>query len=255
MKTAFNKKKINLLFVIKIIKYFIIFFLIIFLSYIIYDDLKNKKRYKNIVQEFSENFNYQFKIYEVNTLYRIDKNEISKIINKYLDESIFLIPLNNISNSIHNLKWVKAVNLSTNLKNKIKIEIVEYQPIGLYAFNNQFFYFSKEGKIIDKYKEKNNEKFIIFHGNESIKESNRLLKTLDKVKNFEQFTINEAYYINGRRWNIKLANEIMVYLSEKNIETSLRNYIKLVEKLNESEIEIIQSIDLRNNEKAIISIK
>ena len=47
----------------------------------------------------------------------------------------------------------------------------------------------------------------------------------------------------------------MVYLSEKNIETSLRNYIKLVEKLNESEIEIIQSIDLRNNEKAIISIK
>ena len=149
MKTTFNKKKINLLFVAKIIKYFIIFFLIIFLSYLIYDDLKNKKRYKNIVQEFSENFNYQFKIYEVNTLYRIDKNEISKIINKYLDESIFLIPLNNISNSIHNLKWVKAVNLSTNLKNKIKIEIVEYQPIGLYAFNNQFFYFSKEGKIID----------------------------------------------------------------------------------------------------------
>ena len=47
----------------------------------------------------------------------------------------------------------------------------------------------------------------------------------------------------------------MVYLSEKNIETSLRNYIKLVEKLNKSEIEIIQSIDLRNNEKAIISIK
>ena len=52
---------------------------------------------------------------------------------------------------------------------------------------------------IDKYKEKNTEKFIIFHGIESIKESNRLLKTLDKVKNFEQFTINEAYYINGRR--------------------------------------------------------
>ena len=41
MKTTFNKKKINLLFVAKIIKYFIIFFLIIFLSYLIYDDLND----------------------------------------------------------------------------------------------------------------------------------------------------------------------------------------------------------------------
>ena len=39
---------------------------------------------------------------------------------KYLDQSIFLIPFSEISNLLHNLKWVKNVNLSTNLKNTIK---------------------------------------------------------------------------------------------------------------------------------------
>jgi len=255
MKNTFNKKKINLLHISKIIKYLIIFGFIIFLSYMIYDELKNKQRFKHLVQEFSEKFNYQFKNYDVNTLNRVEKNDISKIINEYLDQSIFLIPLNIISNSIHNLKWVKKVNLSTNLKNKIKVEILEYKPIGLYSFNDQIFYFSEEGKIIDEYKENINENFIIFYGNQSLKEANKLLKTLDKAKDFQFFQIKEAYYINERRWNIKLTNEILVYLSEKNIETSLRNYVKLIKKLKESEVVSIQSIDLRNNEKAIISLK
>ena len=255
MNSNFNKKKINFFPSLKVIKYLIIFVFFSLIFILIYNELKNKERFNDIIQNISEKFNYQFLNYEINTLNRVDKIEVLKIINEYLDQSIFLIPLNDISNSLHDLNWVKGVNLSTNLKNKINIEIFEYIPIGLFFYNNQLFYFSREGKIIEKYTEKINENFIIFYGIQVLKKANDLLISLGKLEDTDILSIKEAYYINERRWDIKLHNNILINLSEKNIEQSINNYIKLIEKFNDSEISSIKNIDLRNNEKAIISFK
>ena len=48
---------------------------------------------------------------------------------------------------------------------------------------------------------------------------------------------------------------MIVFLSEKNIETSLINYIKLIKQLKESEFLSIKTIDLRNDKKAIINFE
>ena len=255
MNNSFNKKKINFLSFNKILKYLIIFFVFVFLFFIIFHELIYKKRLSFFIDEFSKKFDYQFKIYETNNLYNVNKLEITKIFNKYLDQSIFLIPLDEISDSLHSLTWVESVNLSTNLKNKIYVEITEYKPMGLFSYNNQIYYFSDKGKIIDKYKKNNKDNFIVFFGNQVLKNANNFLIVLDRIKHQELSKISKAYFINERRWNIKLTNDILIFLSEKNIENSLRNYIKLIEKLKDSEIDSINSIDLRNNEKAIISLK
>jgi len=145
--------------------------------------------------------------------------------------------------------------LSTNLNNKITIEFLEYDPVGLYFFNDQIFYFSKEGKIIDKYNDKLNEKFIIFSKKNALNHALELLEIIDELNHPELINIEEAYYINKRRWNLKFSNQIIVFLSEINIETSLINYIKLIKQLKQSEILSMKSIDLRNNKKAIINFK
>ena len=255
MKSIYNKKKINYLPSITILKYLLILIIIISLSFLSYNELINKAKFNNLIQELSEKFNYQFKNYEINNLYRVDKIEISNILNKYKDQSIFLLPLSVISESLHSIRWVKSVNLATNLKDKIKVDILEYKPIALYSFNDKIYYFSEEGKIIDKYNESINNEFIIFYGNQAINQANNLIVTLDKIKHPELKNITKAYFINERRWNIKFSNGILVYLSEKNIEDSIKNYIKLIKKLNDSQIISIKSIDIRNNEKAIISFK
>jgi len=255
MTSNFNKKKINLFPNRKFIKYFI-FTVIFFLLFIFtYDELKNRDKIYQFIENISEKFNYQFLNIEINSLNRVDKSQVLKIINKYYNQSIFLLPLADISKSLHKLNWVKSVNLSSNFKNKVNVEIFEYIPKGLLFYNNQLFYFSREGKIIDKYKENINENLIIFHGKQVIKEANKFLISLDKVDNIDKISIKEAYYINERRWNIKLHNDILLNLSENNIEESINNYIKLIEKFNNSEIDSITNIDLRNNVKAIISFK
>ena len=255
MSTNFNKKKFILIPSAKKIKYLVISLALIFFLFLIYDEFYFKKRYKNLLQEFSVKYNYLLEDYETNKIYRVERLDILKIINKYIGKSIFLIPLSDISYEINNLKWVKNVNLSTNLKNKIKVEILEYEPVGLYFFNDQIFYFSKEGKIIDKYNDILDENFIIFSGKNALNHALELLEIINNLNHPDLTSIEEAYYINERRWNLKFTNQIIVYLSEKNIETSLINYIKLIKELKESEILSIKTIDLRNNKKALINFE
>ena len=253
MSLNINKKKISLFTNQNFLKYIFISVLsCLFLVYIYYELIKRDKFY-NIIQNISEKYNYQLKNVEINSLQRINKSEVNNIINQYYNQSIFLLPLEEISKSINQLSWVKNVNLSTNFNNKLNVEIFEYEPIGLLFYNNQLFYFSKDGKIIDKLREEINESLIIFYGNQASKEAYNLLNVINKTETANM--IKEAYYINERRWDIKLHNNILLNLSEISIEESLKNYIKLIKKFNNSDIVTIKSIDLRDNEKAIISFK
>ena len=253
MKTNINKKKISFLTNRKFLKYiFIAIILCLFFIYIYYELIK-KDKFFTIIQDISNQNNYQLKNVEINSLKRINNSEVNNIINQYYNQSIFLLPLEEISNSISQLSWVKDVNLSTNFNNKLNVEIFEYTPVGLLFYNNQLFYFSKDGKIIDKFREEINESLIIFYGNQASKEAYNLLNVISKTETVNM--IKEAYYINERRWDIKLHNNILVNLSEINIEESLKNYIKLIKKFNYSDIATIKGIDLRDNEKAIISFK
>ena len=253
MNSNINKKTISFITYLKFFKYISIGILLcLFVIYIYYELIKKNKFY-SIIQEVSKTYNYQLKNVEINSLQRINKIEVNNIINQYYSQSIFLLPLEEISNSIKQLSWVKDVNLSTNFINKLNVEIFEYKPIGLLFYNNQFFYFSKDGKIIDKFRKDINENLIIFYGNKASKVAFNLINIINKTETVN--LIKEGYYINERRWDVILNNNILLNLSEINIEESLKNYIELIKKFNNSDIVKIKSIDLRDSEKAIISFK
>ena len=253
MSSNINKKKISFFINRKFFKYIPVSILLcLFVVYIYHELIKRDKLY-NFIQNISEKYNYQLKNVEINSLQRINISEVNKIINQYYSQSIFLLPLDEISHSINQLSWVKDVNLSTNFIDKLNIQIFEYKPIGLLFYNNQLFYFSKDGKIIDKLREETNESLIIFYGTQASKEAYKLLNVINKTETINM--IKEAYYINDRRWNVKLHNNILLNLAEINIEESFKNYIKLIKKINNSDIVTINSIDLRDSKKAIMSFK
>ena len=253
MNSNINKKKIRFLTNQKFLKYMFISIILFLFFFYFYNQLIKKDKFSTIIQDISEKYNYQLKNVEINSLKRINKSEVNNIINQYYNQSIFLLHLDRISKSINQLSWVKDVNLSTNFIDKLNVEIFEYEPIGLLFYNNQLFYFSKDGKIIDKFREEINESLIIFYGNQASKEAYNLLNVISKTETVNM--IKEGYYINERRWDVKLDNNILLNLAEINIEQSLKNYIKLIKKFNNSDINKIKSIDLRDSEKAIISFK
>ena len=118
MSSNINKKRISFFTNRKFLKYLFIFISLSLFVIFIYHELIKKEKFYIIIKNISEKYNYQLINIEINSLKRINQLDVFNIINQYYNQSIFLLPLKEISNSINQLSWVKNVNLSTNFIDK-----------------------------------------------------------------------------------------------------------------------------------------
>ena len=78
----------------------IFLFLIIF-SILLYFNKNNLiETSKNIIQSFSENFQYQFTKFDISGLEKIELKFVEDKLQNYIGSSIFLLPLDQINHSI-----------------------------------------------------------------------------------------------------------------------------------------------------------
>ena len=212
---------------------------------------------ENNIEVFSEKFEYQFTRFNVTGLIKVNQEYIDNTLKNYYMSSIFLLPLNKISNEIKENNWIRSVNLSTNYKDTLFIFIDEYKPIGIYGYNNKLFYFDTNGKIIDEINKNINQekKLIVFTGPSSNLHAKSILDILNKLNFDNQYGIKAIEYINKRRWNIILNNSAILKLSESNPKISIENFIKIEKNLTKAEINNIKYFDLRNIYKTHITYK
>ena len=236
---------------------FIFFIIIVIIFYTYKNFLKIENLLINIIENLSYNFNYTLQYYDIEGLNNIKEEEITKIIKPYMNTSIFLLPLQNISNSIFENNWVKNLKLKIDYKNKIFIEITEFIPIGIYLFNNSKYYFNSKGKIIDyvNSENNNNNQFITFVGESSNINAYSLLEILHKFKKDFNNKIIQATFIENRRWNLLLEGSILLKLSETDVKQSIDNYFKLTNNLSYNNLIDVRMIDLRDSQKAVIEYK
>ncbi len=235
--------------------YFCISLFLIIFSFLLYFYKNNLiETSKNIIQSFSENFQYQFTKYDISGLEKIELKFVEDKLQNYLGSSIFLLPLDQINDSINENSWVKEIYLNTNNKDTLFISIEEYKPIGIYFFNKKYFVFDENGKIIDQIfiTDFTNQSLLIFKGNSSNLKANSLINIL-KNNNFEKkYQIESLEFINKRRWDINLYSDVKIMLSEEDPNKSIQNFILIQNKLSETDINNIQTYDLRNLKKTIL---
>jgi len=257
MNSSLNKKKyllVNKRNAVILFFLFIIFFLLIFF----YFNKSNIEFYtKKYITYLSDKYEYELKSFEVNGLNLVNINEIENVIKPYYSQSIFLLPLNRIAKSIKENPWIKNIDISTNFKNILYININEYIPFAIYKFNNNNYYITNEGKIIDLVRKEiilTNE-YIIFSGKLSNIHADSFIEMIKENNFFLIEKVINANFVAQRRWDLSLENGIILKLSEKTPSTSLQNYIKLRKNLNNIELQSIKEIDLRDFQKAIIKFK
>lgn len=232
----------------------ILLFLIIF-SFLLYFN-KNTliKNSKNIIQSFSENFQYQFTKFDISGLEKIELKFVENKLQNYIGSSIFLLPLDQINNSIKENNWVKETYLNTNYKDTLFIRIEEYNPTGIYYYNDKYFFFDKNGKIIDQtFKtDFSNQSLLIFKGNSSNLKASSIINVLNNNDFKKKYEIESLEFVNKRRWNINLYSNVKLLLSEEDPNKSIQNFLMIQNKLSETEINNIKTYDLRNLEKTIL---
>ncbi len=235
--------------------YFCIFLFLIIFSFLVYFNKSNLiETSKNIIQSFSENFQYQFTKFDILGLEKIDLKFVENKLKNYIGSSIFLLPLDQINNSIKENNWVKEIYLNTNYKDTLFIRIEEYKPIGIYFFNEKYFVFDENGKVIDQISitDFTHQSLLIFKGNSSNLKANSLINIL-KNNDFEKkYQIESLEFINKRRWDINLYSDVKLMLSEEDPNKSIENFIKIQNKLSETDINNIKTYDLRNLKKTIL---
>ncbi len=235
--------------------YFCIFLFLIIFSFFVYFNKSNLiETSKNIIQSFSENFQYQFTKFDILGLEKIDLKFVENKLQNYIGSSIFLLPLDQINNSIKENNWVKEIYLNTNYKDTLFIRIEEHKPIGIYFFNEKYFVFDENGKVIDQISitDFTHQSLLIFKGNSSNLKANSLINIL-KNNDFEKkYQIESLEFINKRRWDINLYSDVKLMLSEEDPNKSIENFIMIQNKLSETDINNIKTYDLRNLKKTIL---
>jgi len=250
MKNKFiNKKKFfffNVNLIIVIILTCFIFFIFVKFQNIINVSIKS-------IEFFSNKYNYNLSKIEINNLDNIERDDILIYLKPYKNKSIFLVPLNKITENIKQITWVKNIKIKNDFKNTLYLSVDEEEPLGVYVNNNQNILFSKNLIILEIIK--NDEKYfnlIRFYGKNSIYKSKKLISDLE---NFSLSDVKSAIFIENRRWNLKLKNLITLKLPENNIKKAFANYKKIYANLSNKELKDMESIDLRIKNQAIIKYR
>ena len=256
MKRNLNRRRFSIISKKNLFYTFIFLFLIIL---IFTANIKKNSLFKFVnksINIFSENFQYQYINLNVKGLDKVSYDFIDSNLKKYFKKSIFLLPLEKISNELKENSWIKNVKLSTNFKDTLFISIEEYKPYGIYEFNNKFFYFDEFGKIIDIVIDINNlQNLIIFNGQSSNLNAKSIIKVLENIDFQKKFKIKKISFINKRRWDIIINNNLKLLLSETSPKNSLINFINIKDNLSTIEMNNIRSFDLRNLSKTYINYK
>ena len=235
--------------------YFCIFLFLIIFSFLLYFNKNNLiETSKNIIQSFSENFQYQFTKFDISGLQKIELKFVEDKLQSYLGSSIFLLPLDQINDSVKENTWVKEINLNTNYKDTLFIRIEEYEPIGIYFFNKKYFFFDENGKIIDQIYNTDftHQSLLIFKGNSSNLMANSIINILKNNDFKKKYKIKNLEFVNKRRWDINLYSDVKLLLSEEDPNKSIQNFIMIQNKLSETDINNIKTYDLRNLNKTIL---
>ena len=211
-----------------------------------------KQVFTNNIEKFSKNYGYSFTEVDINKLINIKPEEIEKYFTKYYGNSIFLIPIKEISKNLYKNKWIKDFTIKNDYKNTINLNIIESIPIGIYFNGEDSLLFDKNGEIIDFVNSNLYFNLIIFEGNNSLLNANFFLDSLPLLYRNE---IKKAIFINNRRWDVKLRNGINIKLAENNIFDSFNNYDKFYKNVSNQELTEIEMIDLRIPKQIILKFK
>ena len=252
MKKIFiNKRKKNFL---NINKNLLLLIFIITIFFVIYINFKHFKNYSLIfIQQYSDKFDNNLSIIEITNLNYIDEKEILKYFDYFVDKSIFLVPIKETTQNILAIKWIKNISIKSDYKNTIKIFLEEEVPLGIYYNNNQEILFSNNLKILEIIDTKKKfSELLKFYGKNSIYNSKELLLELDD--NFQD-NIKSAIFIENRRWNLILNNQIILKLPQDDIKEAVIKYKMIYNNFSNNDLKDIESIDLRISNQAIIRYK
>ena len=190
------------------------------------------KNIKNIeISGLSENENINLlkdiKDLNLDNIFFIDRNKISKIIN---------------SNSL-----VESYEIFLIYPHTVEIKIKKTMFLAKININGKIFLIGSNGKLIDIISLDKEVPFIF--GKPQINEFIQLLNIIEKSK-FSFNEIKNLYFFPSRRWDLEFKNNIILKLSKDNTQLSLDQAFEII---NDKNFKNIKVVDARIKNQIILN--
>ena len=170
---------------------------------------------------------FTIKNFQIHNTENTDIDLVYSKLEKFKNNSIFLINNDEIASSITDLDFVKNVGIKKIYPDKIKININEHKIVAVISNNKNKYMLSKEGHIIENYNDKFNSLPIIY-GKNTENYFPYFYKLLNDI-NFDLSKIKYLKYFESNRWDIFLKDGKLIKLSSDKSEAkeSLTNFIAI----------------------------
>jgi len=227
-------KYINLLFLLLLVSSVIMFLVINFNPYLL------------------NNF---FKVKDIN-IHGTEKTnpyELRQILSSNLN-NLITFDKDHAKSLLEEVGWVKRVHIKKIYPNTLSVHIIESDPFAIFYENQEIFLIDIDGQIIlpnpdiNKY-----ESLLTVRGEKAEIKLNEIIKEINiyfpEVRNI----VNGLEFVNNRRWNLLLSNDLLVKLPDSEVKESLKNLKKLFEDNQILDSNIIE-VDLRIKGRAVIKV-
>ena len=185
-----------------------------------------------------------------------EKSNISLIKEEIYNYSTDLLSLDlqQIKEIIEQEPWIKRVNIKKVYPSTLILDIIENDPYAILKDNGKYYLIDIDGTIItEKNKDYELENFIIISGDDSPAALKSLIKELNIHFSELISQISKLDFIERRRWNLILKNNLLIKLPDTKIDNALKNLKNLFvdEKVLQSNI---IEIDLRIEGRASLRV-
>jgi cell division septal protein FtsQ len=224
-------------------KYSNIFFLIILFIFL---TTYNPKKL-DFFPSLKYNGLFNVKKIEIINNYLITQDEINIKVKTLYGKNIFYIKISDISKNLKKNEFLEKIKIKKIYPDTIKIFIYEEEPIAVLNKKKEKFFICKSSKLISFNNKMDFGNLPNVFGEDSeihLIDFQKLLKdnkfSISRIKNYFYYQIN--------RWDIQLLNNTIVKLPFENLETSIQQAIKLI---NREDFKKYKVIDLRISGKII----
>jgi cell division protein FtsQ len=170
-------------------------------------------------------------------------------------DPILAVDLAEMKSRIEAMDWVESVMIERRLPDTMRIFITEYQPKAIWQDGQDLYVIDEKGRIITKISEAQLSSFaelIILFG----EDAKSYIGSLYSFLNYDEDVFNLVSFISrvgNRRWDVRLMNDIVIKLPEKEPEKAWRYLLSLNDELNILYTNI-KVIDLRIKDKVFIEL-
>jgi len=195
-----------------------------------------------------KDFFFRIKRIEVINNKKINKSTIIKKIDYVYDKNIFFIRKRDLEQAMNSTKFLEKIEIRKKYPNTLIIKVYETNPIAILYKNNVKFIIDNLSNLVlyDKniyindlpnvFGENSEFNFIKFYN-------------LLKSEKFPIERINNYYYFQVNRWDIKLLNERIIKFSSFKTKESIKQSVELLQR---DDFKNYDTIDLRIYGKIVV---